>query len=180
MKFAFISPSGAGKTTIINFILQKFPFFSFSKSYTTRTPRNFDDNEYIFVSKEEFIKKKEDNFFLESEELFSNFYGTPRIENENIIFNIDIKGLYSLKKLFRVISIGIIAHPTELEKRLIMRGESNISERMQRYTFEISQMKNLDFLVINDNLNIALKVVEDIFNIYLHNQKAFQMLETIE
>ena len=126
------------------------------------------------------MKLKETDFFLETEEIFSNFYGTPKTEKEDLIFNIDIKGLYNLKRSLNLISIGIITSPFELEKRLIARGDKDIKERMKRYPFEVSRMKNLDFLVINDKLDVAFSLVEDIINIHIHKKKANQILETLE
>jgi guanylate kinase len=180
MKFAFVSPSGAGKTTIVNWILKRFPSFSFSKSYTTRKPRGLEDQEYIFISEKEFLEKKEEGFFLESERVFSNFYGTPPIKDEDVIFNIDINGFYKLKNLFEIVSIGIIVDPHELKKRLLLRGDCNILERLKRYSFEMNAMKALDFLVINDKLDDALRTVESIFNIYIQKRRALHFLQTIE
>jgi guanylate kinase len=168
MKFAFVSPSGCGKTTIVNLILNEFPYFVLSKSYTTRAMRHEKDDEYIFVTREEFHSLQGRGFFLETEEIFSNLYGTPAIYEENIIFNIDIKGINNLKKLFPVISIGIYTSKDHARSRLINRGDTtNIDERMSRYEFEIHEMKKLDFMIENENLEDALTKVRAIFKLYL-------------
>ena len=172
MKFAFVAPSGSGKSTIIEQILHKFPQFVLSKSYTTRAKRNLHDNEYLFICEDQFLKLKEERFFLETEKIFSNWYGTPLLSNEDVIFNIDINGLYSLRKFFPIISIGIFVPRDEVEKRLYARSDTtDIEKRMKRYSFEISEVRKSDFIVMNDSLEDAIKIVSDIFIVLLHKQK---------
>ena len=105
--FIFTAPSGAGKTTIVQHVLQKFPFLGFSVSATTRTKREkeLDGRDYYFLSKEEFDRKISEGAFAEWEEVYTGlFYGTLHNEIERVwqegrhlVFDIDVQGALRLK-----------------------------------------------------------------------------------
>ena len=176
-------PSGVGKGTIREKLMEdKTLNLFYSVSMTTRSPRpgEQDGREYYFVSKEEFQRNIDNGNLLEWAEFVGNRYGTPkdkvekmRDEGKNVLLEIDVNGTSQvLSKLDRndVISI-FIAPPSleELENRI--RGRSTetdevIKNRLAQASRELGQSKQYRFVVINDDLDVA---VEDCRKIILNN-----------
>ncbi len=104
----FSAPSGAGKTTVVNHLMETFPKLDFSITATTRPKRGNEENgkEYYFISKEEFRKLIDQDAFVEWEEVYKDrYYGTLKLELERIwngnkvaVFDVDVKGGINLKK----------------------------------------------------------------------------------
>jgi len=185
-KLVIISaPSGAGKTTIVNHLLQEVPGLEFSISATTRNPRGKekDGKEYYFITVEDFrerIRKKE---FTEWEEVYKDhYYGTLKSEIERIrakgkhvIFDVDVKGGINLKNIFGNKAVSIFIMPpslSELEMRLHARATDNpekIKIRVEKAVEEMKLAGKFDHIVINDNLeqarNEVCKVVKSFLNI---------------
>jgi guanylate kinase len=119
------APSGAGKTTIVNSLLQKGLGLEFSISATTRNPRGKEKNgkEYYFITADEFRAKIRKNEFVEWEEVYKDqFYGTliseiERIwaERKHVVFDVDVKGGINLKNIFREKALSIFIMPPLLE-----------------------------------------------------------------
>lgn len=167
----FSAPSGAGKTTIVQYLLSIFPEISFSISCTTRLKRENEVNgkDYYFLTEKEFNEKIKNNEFIEYEEVYKGrFYGTLHSEIErlwnqgkHVIFDIDVKGGINLKKQFKDRALAIfIAPPSlkDLEKRLKNRNTENsesLQTRLQKADEELSFAKNFDAIIINDNLEKA-------------------------
>jgi guanylate kinase len=184
-KLVIISaPSGAGKTTIVNHLLQEVPGLEFSISATTRNPRGKekDGKEYYFITVEDFrerIRKKE---FTEWEEVYKDhYYGTLKSEIERIrakgkhvIFDVDVKGGINLKNIFGNKAVSIFIMPpslSELEMRLHARATDNpekIKIRVEKAVEEMKLAGKFDHIVINDNLeqarNEVCKVVRGFLN----------------
>lgn len=168
MKYIISAPSGTGKTTVIDGLLEKSQFI-LSKSHTTRQPRTDDCfKEYNFCSRKEFQKLKDRNFFLETEEVFSNFYGTPREyakKEETVVFNVDVKGALKLKSLFPARLILLFVPPKVLEERLVKRGEKDVEKRLSAFAQEIGNYKSFDFCVENsileDTISYVQRIIED-------------------
>lgn len=178
------APSGAGKTTIVRYLLENFKNLSFSISATSRQKREgeIEGKDYYFLSKEKFRDKINNNEFLEWEEVYKdNFYGTllseiHRIwkENKSIIFDIDVKGALNIKKQFPKDTITIFISPPsleELENRLRNRAtemEENIIKRISKAKEEMSYKDKFDKVIINDDLekakNKALKIISHLHN----------------
>jgi len=171
---AFSAPSGAGKTTIIKHLLQKYPELALSVSATTRPKRNYesDGKDYFFLSQDAFQKAVDKGRFLEYEEVHGNYYGTLKDKVEELIdrgksvlFDIDVKGALSVKKAYKN-SILIFIKPPDseaLRKRLSNRkseDEETIARRLERQTFEYEQSRFFNFTVINDDLQQAIQEVE--------------------
>jgi len=165
--FVLSSPSGAGKTTLVKKI-SKNKNFSISISHTTRSPRpnEVDGKDYYFTSKYKFKKLIKKNKFLEYANVFDNFYGSSKdlvfekIESgKNVIFDIDWQGTQKIKKKklkFKLFTIFILPpSKDELIKRLIKREKKNIStvtKRMKEFKKDLSNWKDYDYVVINDDL----------------------------
>ena len=174
------SPSGVGKTTLTKKIQQKYKSFKISVSHTTRSPRSneVDGVDYNFISHEKFQNLIKKNDFYEYAKIFGNFYGTLKknidkliIEND-IIFDIDWQGTNNLSKFknLKLIKIFLIAdNKEELNKRLLKRNQNTaeeISKRLNAFDDDIKHWNDYDFIVINKNLDICFKQIEDIILMY--------------
>jgi guanylate kinase len=165
------APSGAGKTTIVHYLLEQEELgLEFSVSATSRPKRGeeVDGQDYYFLSVEEFKAKIANNELVEWEEVYPNqFYGTLKAEIERIwvkgkavIFDVDVVGGLNLKKKFpkRALSIFIQAPIETLEKRLRFRStetEEKIQLRLSKANKELTYAPNFDKIVINKDLEIA-------------------------
>ncbi|MBF0253428.1 MAG: guanylate kinase [Candidatus Omnitrophica bacterium] len=165
------APSGAGKTTIINGMLEKMPMVTRSISCTTREPRDGEKEglDYIFLKEEEFEKIIKDDGFLEWEQNFGYYYGT-RIqqveealeEGKDVILNIDVKGAKRVKrKLPESISVFIMAPSLEeLANRLKARKREDgeeVKKRIKEAEKEIAAGEEYDYMIINQDLDTAVK-----------------------
>ncbi len=170
---ALISPSGGGKTAILKEILKRNDYISYSISYTTRPPRHNEVNgkDYHFITQAEFDEMNSQNGFLENAQVHGYWYGTSRkyVENElekghHIIMDIDVWGaLQIIDKIIDVITIFILP-PTEKEliKRLKTRNTDAphvIERRLQTAEKEMQQIHHFDYLVINDDFELAVRDV---------------------
>lgn len=169
MKIVISAPSGTGKSTIIQEILKRSKL-KLSKSYTTRQKRTESDNEYFFLSEAEFLRKKSDNFFFETEFLFNNHYGIPKhyLDEHDIIFNIDIKGFFKLKEYFTNNLVSIFILPpslNELENRLKKRGENDLNLRLQKSINEIKFYSDYKYCIINDDLEQTINLILSIISL---------------
>jgi guanylate kinase len=171
------APSGCGKTTIANALLRRHPEFRFSVSATTRPKRNHEKHgeHYYFLTREEFGLAIERNDLVEWEEIYGNFYGSLRevveralAEGQILLFDVDVKGGLSIKKKFPSDSILIFINPPsleELKRRLRSRNtesEEQLRVRLERVPMELELGKEYDFAVVNDNLDRAIREVNDI------------------
>lgn len=165
------APSGAGKTTIVNHLLEKGLELEFSISATTRPPRGNEENgkEYWFISADEFTARINNCEFAEWEEVYKGYrYGTlkkeiDRIRNKgmNVIFDVDVKGGINLKNLYGTEAISIFIMPpsvADLEKRLLARATDDrerIKTRIEKAKEEIKLSDRFDNIIVNDNLAVA-------------------------
>ena len=169
--FIVSAPSGAGKTSLVRALLEINPLINLSVSYTTRNPRpgEIDGRDYHFVSRETFVAMMKNGEFLESAEVYGNLYGTSQrwIEKEieqgrDILLEIDWQGAAQVRRLFpHCISIFILPPSLEaLEQRLKGRGKDNdevIARRMAAVRDDVAHVAEFDYVIINDNLNEALR-----------------------
>ncbi len=183
-KFIVIAaPSGSGKTTIVNkLIKEKDLDLHFSVSATSRDPRkNEKDGEnYFFITKEEFVRKVNNNEFIEWEEVYKGvFYGTliSELENakeKNLIFDIDVIGGLNIKRKFKDHSLTIFIKPPsidELEKRLKKRNsetDSSIKIRIDKAKNEILLADKFDYIVENDILEKSYREVFNLVNNFIN------------
>ncbi|MDH7516175.1 MAG: guanylate kinase [Bacteroidota bacterium] len=182
MLFVISAPSGAGKTTIAREILRRFPEFSFSVSATTRPrrPGERDGVDYVFLSPEEFRRRIRENRFVEWEEIFGNFYGTPVEEitrsvreGKHLLFDVDVNGALSIKRAYPERAVLIFIRPPDiatLGERLRGRGaesEETIARRIERAEWELTRAAEFDHVVVNDELDRAVAEVESLIRPYL-------------
>ena len=170
-------PSGVGKGTLVKTLIKRRADVVESVSCTTRAPREGEvhGREYYFLDKAEFLKRIQENDFLEYDEHFGNFYGTPKsfvqekLKEKSVILEIDVVGALNAKKAFPDCVLVMIAPPSvaELKKRLQGRGtetDEQIENRLSRLEYELSQKDKYDFVVVNDELERALQELEDIID----------------
>jgi guanylate kinase len=168
--FVLSSPSGAGKTSIARYILDKDKNIKLSVSLTTRKKRKNEKAgiDYDFISKDVFETKIKNNFFLEWATVFGNYYGTSREkvqktlqEGNDVLFDIDWQGTQQLSdnKDFDLVTIFILPpSKTVLEKRLNNRAQDSkieVIKRMSQASDEISHYMEYNYIVINNNLEEA-------------------------
>ncbi len=168
--FVLSSPSGAGKTSIARYILDKDKNIKLSVSLTTRKKRKNEKAgiDYDFISKDVFEKKIKNNFFLEWATVFGNYYGTSREkvqktlqDGNDVLFDIDWQGTQQLtdNKDFDLVTIFILPpSKTVLEKRLNNRAQDSkieVIKRMSQASDEISHYMEYNYIVINNNLEEA-------------------------
>ena len=162
------SPSGAGKTTLVN-LLSKLENFEISISHTTRQPRPSErpNKDYFFVNEDEFKRLINNQEFLEYAKVFNNFYGTTKTpvidkldKGKNVLFDIDWQGADQIKnkKLdYKLITFFILPPSrTILFERLSnrdMKDKLIVEERMKQFEFDVLRWVNYDYVVINDNLD---------------------------
>lgn len=168
---AISGPSGAGKTTLTKKLITDHPEFVVSISATTRAPRGEEKDgvAYHFLAVDDFKNKIINGEFVEYEEVYDGlFYGTLKSEIQRIIdtgkkplLDIDVIGAENLKQIYGQDAETILVLPPSLEileERLRSRGTDNedkIKERLERAEFEIAQSKKFDFVIINNDLEIA-------------------------
>ena len=180
--FIVSAPSGAGKTTLVQALLESFPNLYVSISHTTRPKRPYEKDaiDYHFVEEDEFQAMAAQGEFLEHAVVFDNIYGTSReiveaqlAAGKNIILEIEWQGARQVRKLVSsVVSIFIFPPSYQtLESRLSERGDlsESIDRRMRDAKNEISHYNEYDYLVINDNFQAALKDLKTIINASQHS-----------
>jgi guanylate kinase len=171
------SPSGAGKTTLSRRLLAADSNVIMSVSVTTRAPRPGEVNgkDYHFISQEEFARLRDRGELLEYAEVFGNFYGTPKravLEalqaGRDVLFDIDWQGTQQLAQAMEEDLVRIFILPPsaeELRERLIGRAQdsaSTVAKRMARAADEISHWPEYDYVIVNDNLDVASAEIEAI------------------
>tara|TARA_Y100001960_G_C14584889_1_gene782640 strand:+ start:285 stop:917 length:633 start_codon:yes stop_codon:yes gene_type:complete len=180
------SPSGAGKTTLVNLILQNKKFVN-SVSHTTRKPRSNEINgkDYYFVSNEEFKNLIKNNEFLEYANVFNNFYGStkkPVLENlqngNNVVFDIDWQGTEQIKSQnikYKIITFFVLPPSKEiLYERLTnrdMKDKLIASERMKQFYKDVKHWVDYDYVVINDKLEKCYEEISKIIDFTSNNKK---------
>ena len=164
------SPSGAGKTTLSRALLASDHHIRMSVSVTTRPPRpgELDGKDYFFISKERFVEMRDGGDLLEWAEVFGNLYGTPRLPVEDalskgrdVLFDIDWQGTQQLEQAMGddLVRIFILPPSTDdLRDRLIKRAQDSssvVAKRMAEASREISHWAEYDYVIINDDVEVA-------------------------
>ncbi len=178
------SPSGAGKTTLVN-LLSKLENFEISISHTTRQPRpnEIKDKDYFFVNDDKFNRLIKNGEFLEYAKVFNHFYGTTRTpvidkldKGKNVLFDIDWQGSDQIKnkKLdYKLITFFILPPSKEvLFERLSnrdMKDKLIVDERMKQFGRDVLHWINYDYVVINENLEKCYTKIYNLINAEINN-----------
>jgi guanylate kinase len=172
------APSGGGKTTIARMLLGRRPDLGYSVSCTTRAPREGEvaGRDYYFMSRAEFIAKREQGAFAESAEVHGNLYGTLRDEVErvmrsgrHVVMDIDVQGAVQFVRAFPL-SVTIFILPPSAEVLLErLRGRktespAQLAARLQSALQELQQVDEYEYVVMNDDLERAVSSVESIID----------------
>jgi guanylate kinase len=169
-------PSGAGKGTLCNLLRSEWPHLGYSVSATTRQPRPGEVSgvNYFFYSQAQFMAMIEQNQFLEWAFVYGNYYGTPRafvedklFAGEDVLLEIDIQGALQVKNKCRDGVFIFVAPPSmeELRRRIHMRGTEPpeiIRQRLDAAATEVSYVHQYDYVVINQDLRIAMEELKAI------------------
>ena len=166
---AVSGPSGVGKGTIVKTILNRREDVVESVSCTTRPPREGEihGKHYFFLSREEFERRIQEDDFLEYDEHFGNYYGTPKsfvketLKTKSVIMEIDVVGSLKAKESFPECLLVMVVPPSvdELKRRLSGRGsetEEQIQGRLARMDYELSHKDQYDYIIVNDDLERAI------------------------
>ena len=181
--FVFSAPSGSGKTTIVRKLLSEYDELVFSISATTRKKRGIEveGKDYFFISEEEFKQKIENDEFIEWEKFYDYYYGTlksfvdKQLENDkSVLLEVDVKGAVRIKKKYSNSVLIFIAPPSKeiLKQRLINRKTEtaeDLQKRIERAEMELEYQDKFDYVVINENLESAIKEVREIVKKEINN-----------
>jgi len=167
----FSAPSGAGKTTLVGYVMSRIDTLTFSVSACSRKKRDYetDGKDYHFLSVAAFKEKIENNEFIEWEEVYpDHFYGTlfsevdhKRNAGKHVVFDVDVIGGMNLKKIFGDEALAIFIKPPSVEilrERLMSRGtdkKEDIETRVKKAAYELGFEKNFDVSIVNDDLKKA-------------------------
>tara|TARA_R110002124_G_scaffold17532_3_gene73226 strand:+ start:82200 stop:82793 length:594 start_codon:yes stop_codon:yes gene_type:complete len=180
----FSAPSGSGKTTIVQYLLQQEALnLAFSVSATSRAPRGDEKHgeDYYFISLKDFKQHIKNEDFLEWEEVYrDNFYGTLKAEVEriwamgkNVIFDIDVVGGLRIKKKFPEKTLAVFVKPPsidELKIRLKKRkteSDERINMRIAKASVELATAPQFDHIIENNDLNTALGEAKDLVSEFI-------------
>ena len=177
------APSGAGKTSIVSYLLKNMETLSFSISACSREKREneIEGKDYHFVGIEGFKRSIKEDSFLEWEEVYKNqFYGTLKSEvkriwseGRTVIFDVDVVGGLNIKKQYPKECLSIFIMPPSLEvlaERLIGRGsesDESLQKRLDKSEEEISQNQEFDIVILNDDLSIACEETQEVITNFI-------------
>lgn len=174
---AVSGPSGVGKGTMVKTLIARRADVVESVSCTTRAPREGEihGKHYFFLSKEEFERRIAEDDFLEYDEHFGNYYGTPKsfvretLKTKSVIMEIDVVGALNAKRAFPECVLVMVTPPSveELKRRLSSRGsesEEQILNRLARMEYELSHKDEYDYIIVNDDLEAAISELSKIID----------------
>jgi len=188
-------PSGAGKSTVCNSLRERHPELEFSVSCTTREPRKgeVEGKDYRFIEKKEFQRRIENNEFLEYADVHGNYYGTLKSEiidrvnaGKDVLLDIDVQGALQIRESSKKYSLlgkcsefVFLGPPSfeELERRLRSRGtekEESICKRLDGAKSELGHWKDYDYLVINQDVEQAVKDMENLIETFHKSTKRLE------
>lgn len=170
------APSGGGKTSLVNRLIQSMPGIELSVSHTTRVPRpkETDGQDYFFVKKSEFEDMITKHAFLEYAKVFDNYYGTSKKQIESrlaagldVVLDIDWQGAQQIRAIMpNVISIFLLPPSLQaLRERLENRQQDNqavIDNRMKQAQDELEHYHEFDYLIVNEEFDLALNQLKSI------------------
>lgn len=177
------APSGSGKTSIVKYLMKKFPVLSFSISATTRAPRSneIEGRDYYFISESDFKEKIKNKEFLEWEMVYEGkYYGTLKTEIQRIwsekkipLLDIDVQGAIHVQQQYPVNTMSVFVQAPSLEElknRLQGRGsetEDSLQARLSKATYEMSFKDSFQNIIINDEFDKACEEAETLVHDFL-------------
>ncbi|NOQ81178.1 MAG: guanylate kinase [Methylophaga sp.] len=181
--FIVAAPSGAGKTSLVNALVNKQLEVCLSVSHTTRSARagEVDGKDYFFISQDEFAQMRDASAFLESATVFDNSYGTSSEsvlsqlkQGNDVILEIDWQGAEQVRRNYPDSTSIFILPPSKsaLEQRLRGRGQDDddiIARRMRDAENEMSHYIEFDYLIVNDDFDIALEDLTAVISARRHS-----------
>jgi len=184
--FVISGPSGTGKGTIRDIVMQNHPELRFCVSVTTRRPRPGEIHgvPYIFITEDDFMGKRSRSEFLEDANVYGNFYGTLRspveeclIEGCDVLLEKDVQGALAIKASMPEAVLIFIAPPSvgELESRIKKRGTetaADVARRMDSARGELNQARRFDYVVVNYVVEDSVRVLEAIITAERHRVRA--------
>ncbi len=181
--FIFTAPSGAGKTTIVRHLLDKFRFLNFSISATTRNKRLHEQDkvDYYFMTVDEFKQNAANGAFIEWEEVYEDqYYGTLKSEVERIwsskkhlVFDIDVKGAQNIKRFFGDKCMSVFVRPPSVDvliERLVNRNtetSESLQKRISKVRREMEYENTFDMVLVNDLLEVSFVEAEHIVETFI-------------
>ena len=170
------APSGAGKTSICDALIESDKNIVYSVSTTTREPRKGEKNgkEYYFVNDSDFKKMVKKKMFVEWAKVHDHFYGTSKkvleqtiSKGKDILLDIDVQGAVKIKKQYKNALMIFITTPTlkVLKERLIKRNKDSlevIKTRVENAKRELTYLPKYDYLILNDKLDESIKQAKSI------------------
>lgn len=176
--FLVTAPSGAGKSSLVNALLENDAGLQLSVSCTTRAPRDgeVDGRDYYFVSTEQFRAMRDSDELLEWAQVHDNFYGTPRAPltkalelGRDVLLEIDWQGAEQVRRTLASVTGIFILPPSldALESRLRARGKDSedvIAKRMSVASSEIAHAHQFEYVIINQEFSVALQQLEQIIS----------------
>ncbi len=181
-------PSGTGKGTLVKHLLKRNNRIQLSVSATTRNPRpgEVDGVNYFFLKEAEFKEKLAQDEFLEHAEVYGNYYGTPKAfvedqlnKGQSVLLEIDIVGALQIREKFEEVVFLFVIPPSlkELQRRIKTRGtetQEQMAKRMDSALEEIKELKQYDYVILNDQIHKATRLIESIVEAELASVKRSQ------
>jgi guanylate kinase len=186
------APSGSGKTTIAKTLLTRRKDIGYSVSCTTRAPRQgeTDGIDYFFLSRKEFLAKREEGEFAESAEVHGNLYGTLRSEvlrvlheGKHVLMDIDVQGSVQFTRVFPQ-SVTVFVLPPSAEvllerlKRRQTESVQELADRLQSALQELQSVDEYEYVVVNDDLEQAVQRVCSIVDAEVSSRERVAGLRT--
>ena len=186
------APSGGGKTTIARAILSGRQDIGYSVSCTTRPPRTgeIQGKDYYFISRTEFLSKREKGEFAESAEVHGNLYGTLRSEvlrvlesGKHVLMDIDVQGAVQFTRVFpQAVTIFILPPSAQILLERLQRRQTEsrqqLADRLQSSLQELQSVDEYEYVVVNDNLDAAVKRVGSIIDAEVSSRERVAGLRT--
>ena len=174
--FIVAAPSGGGKTSLVKKLINDLSNIVVSISHTTRNMRPGETNgvDYFFVDDKEFLKMVDDSSFVEHAQVFNHYYGTSAAQimerlksGIDVVLDIDWQGANQIKSSFKdAVSIFVIPPSLEILKERLMNRQQDdsktIAGRMHSAQDELSHYKDFDYLIVNDDFDIAASELQSI------------------